>query len=180
MLQQSDITYSGSSYPKRKKPTVISRQMMYYAGASASIRAVVLRTTALLERAIDIMQPLLQFDDDRVQLRVCSIKNQGYTGVWHGSLNLMEIDPMFRGAVRPLRATLSTLIHELKHAQQYHSGRLKHTVQHGKSMQVFEGQLYTPASRISHARYLALPYEVEAREAESTHIQHLCEKLGVK
>lgn len=63
---------------------------------------------------------------------------------------------------RSPRETMATLLHELAHAQQFHSGKLRHRTGHwywcGKSFKV------TKQMRTILAKYRLLPWEIEADE----------------
>ena len=68
---------------------------------------------------------------------------------------LIEIDPRYK-----FRNIVETIAHELTHSEQYKQGRLKHII--GSKQSVWENRTMSRGS--THAQYLALPWEVEARK----------------
>lgn len=67
---------------------------------------------------------------------------------------LIEIDPRY-----DFRDIIETIAHELTHSEQYKQGRLKHLV---GNRSIWESR--TMSRGTTHAQYLALPWEVEARK----------------
>ena len=74
-------------------------------------------------------------------------------------------------ARRDIRGMINTLLHEMKHSEQCKQKRLGFTVSSSgfgqmryQAVNVWLGKEYRNPT--SHAKYLALPWEVEAREAE--------------
>ena len=74
---------------------------------------------------------------------------------------LIEIDPRYK-----FRTIVETIAHELTHSEQYKQGRLKHIV--GGKQSIWESR--TMSRGTTHAQYLALPWEVEARKREKEFI----------
>ena len=112
-VQMSDVEFGG----RRKKPTLISRQFMYFAGASSHTRELVKSYAKLLEKGISILQPVLGFDDAKLQMRICRLQSTKYTGMFYGGNDLFEIDPMGRRTFLDPQTVCSTLIHELTHQE---------------------------------------------------------------
>ena len=76
--------------------------------------------------------------------------------------NRVELDP--RQMQTSLRSCLETLAHELTHCEQYKQGRLLWSKAH-TNLRIWNGEPYRHAHMTTqHKQYLALPWEVEARE----------------
>jgi hypothetical protein len=112
-------------------------------------------------KAVKILSRILDVPEN-VRIRICNIKAHATNGRYYGSLGVAEIKPRF-----DIRSMISTLAHEMVHAEQYHQGRL---AWNGR-VQIWNGEVNTNKGS-TYARYRAQPWEVEAfgRQDELTNV----------
>ena len=115
---------------------------------------------ALIEEALPHFRKLLSFPDT-VAFRVAPIKGT-FMGKYYSYEKLVEISPELA-----LNQVLRVVAHELVHAEQYHTGKLKPELDKSKGrwVDIWEGEVHTGRGT-TYKAYRALPWEVEAYDRE--------------
>jgi hypothetical protein len=100
----------------------------------------------------------LEFEAE-TQIVIKYIKSKRTTGVYYRKRKQAAVDPRISK-----KAFINVLVHELVHAQQYHKGQLDAEFNYAKRAfeYIWNGENYGKIP-LSHEKYLALPWEVEAR-----------------
>lgn len=119
-------------------------------------------------KAVEILSRVLDVPED-FKVRICNIKSRNTNGRYYGHLGVAEVEPRFH-----VKDMISTLAHEMVHAEQYHQGRLAFD----GYAKVWKGEV-SKNKGSTYARYRAQPWEVEAfgRQAELAEI--VCKELGI-
>ena len=118
-------------------------------------------------KAFDECKKIFKVDD--VNLLIRNIRKRSTVGTYGNSSKTICIDiRRFK-----LKSIVSTIIHEMTHAKQYLDKRLKFV--DGK--QLFENKIYPNPNKVSHERYLKLPWEIEAREMEKKYIEQVWKSI---
>ena len=107
-----------------------------------------------VERVLPTIREILGLKEDDAYVVIGAIKAQLTSGCWYPCKKEARVD--YR--VYTVNSCIETLAHELVHAQQYAQGRL--TQKCGVFHWNDKAMVKHPNS---HAKYLALPWEVEAR-----------------
>jgi len=102
---------------------------------------------------------LLNLPND-VKLRLAHIKSARRFGTYYHWSRLAEVEVRSKTD----ESFIESLCHEMTHSDQYHHGRLIGGI--SNSFKKWHGAVYSTAT--DHASYLALPWEVEARETAAT------------
>lgn len=126
-----------------------------------------------------IDQQLIDFKDGiTIHVKPMALSSRG---VHYDTKNTIHLNCKFQ-----LRTIVQVLLHELKHSEQHKQGRLSYKYDANKRdvMDYWNGVAVASASKkLSYKKYLDLPWEVEAREAEK-HVDAICdaylEAYGVK
>lgn len=111
---------------------------------------------ALVLEALPHFKKLLTYSD-KIKVRVAKIKGR-FTGRCSSEGNVIEIDP-----TNSFRKFLEVLAHELVHAEQFHTGRLKQewNPQLGKWVSFWRGTAQSNRGT-TYAAYRKQPWEAEA------------------
>lgn len=104
-----------------------------------------------IAKAVKILARVLDVPAD-MKVRICNIKATNTNGRYYGTLGIAEVEPRF-----DIKAMISTLAHEMVHAEQYHQGRLSWK----NGAQYWNGSKSNNKGS-TYARYRAQPWEVEA------------------
>jgi hypothetical protein len=120
-----------------------------------------------VERVLPMVREILGLKEEDGYVVIGAIKAKRTSGCWHPCQKEARVD--YR--VYTVESCIETLAHELVHAQQYAQGRLtqKWGVFHWNSTEF--GKHPT-----SYKKYLALPWEVEARAKAKEIVKILKEK----
>lgn len=126
---------------------------------------------ALIEEALPHFRKLLTFSD-KVAFRVAPIKGK-FMGKFFDCEQLVELSPRLS-----LMQVLQVMAHELVHAEQYHTGRLKPSFEKslGRWVDIWEGKVHTGRGS-TYKAYRALPWEVEAYHREQSLARAVAEIL---
>lgn len=119
------------------------------------------------EKVLPAIREFLNLKEEDAYVVVGAIKAKRTNGYWMASVKEARVD--FRAT--SVSAFVETLAHELVHAQQYAQGRLKQKLGVYSWNDKVVGKQPT-----SHAKYLALPWEVEARTQATAIVKMLTEK----
>lgn len=138
---------------KRVQPHVfVAYHTMYKSAAS---RAAAVENARLVELALPHFRKLLNLPGT-VRIRIAGIKGT-IRGRYYSDTKFVLLDSALRG-----KKLLSTLAHELVHAEQYHTGKLTKCIVPGKGwMHQWEGSVINNRGR-TYKAYRAQPWEVEA------------------
>ncbi len=98
---------------------------------------------------------------------------RSYAGVYWNHRKEVAIDIRSRN----IQSIVSTIIHECQHALQYEKGDLKLSPK--ANHKSWKGKCIKDSSALKqYKKYLALPWEVEARNAEYKHIKTIMKTIG--
>ena len=119
-------------------------------------------------KAFDECKKIFKVED--VNLLIRNIRKRSTVGTYGNSSKTISIDiRRFK-----IKSIVSTIIHEMTHAKQYLDKRLK-VASNGK--QEFENKIYPNPNKVSHEKYLNLPWEIEAREMEKKYIEQVWKSI---
>jgi hypothetical protein len=111
----------------------------------------------LTNRMLPFIRSKLNFSDKTTIVIAC-IKAKRTSGSFCCTQNMISVDPR-----QSCYRFVDSLVHELVHAQQYHLGQLK-AVFDANEGTVFHWKNENFGKHpVSHAKYMALPWEIEAR-----------------
>lgn len=115
---------------------------------------------ALIEEALPHFRNLLTISD-KIAFRVAPIKGR-FSGKYYSSEDLVEISPRLS-----IMQVLQVMAHELVHAEQYFTGKLKPELDKSKGrwVDIWEGEVHNGRGS-TYKAYRALPWEVEAYARE--------------
>lgn len=119
------------------------------------------------EKVLPAIREFLNIKEEDGYVVIGAIKAKRTNGYWAPSIKEARVD--YR--VYNVASFVETLAHELVHAQQYAQGRLKQKFGVYSWNDQVMGKHPT-----SHAKYLALPWEIEAREKAKEIVKMLTEK----
>lgn len=122
-----------------------------------------------IAKAVKILARVLDVPAD-MKIRICNIKARGTNGRYYGTLGVTEIEPRF-----DIKTMISTLAHEMVHAEQYHQGRLAWK----GGTQLWNGEVITNKGS-TYARYRAQPWEVEAFDRQKELAAIVYKQLGLE
>ena len=120
------------------------------------------KTSYPIAELIKLMEPefrkILDFHEDTT-FRVTAIRKRTTNGQYFPLQRVVELDCRL-----PLSFAVSTLAHELVHAEQYHQGRLTNKSLNGRWTRYWNDQHVVVGS--TYKAYRALPWEKEAFDRE--------------
>jgi len=111
----------------------------------------------LANKILPFLKTKLNFSDD-VKVVVSFTKGKRNLGWYNSAFNTAVIDSR-----QPYKRFINSMIHELVHAQQHHLGQLAIETYRGGYSFFWNNKDFGKLPH-SHAKYLALPWEVEARK----------------
>jgi hypothetical protein len=125
------------------------------------------RLAEIAEKVLPAIREFLNLEEKDGYVVIGAIKARRTTGCWYPWMKEARVD--YRSS--SVKSFVETLAHELTHAQQYAQGRLK------QERGVFSWNDQVAGKHpTSHAKYLALPWEVEAREKAKEIVAMLVQK----
>lgn len=134
----------------------VSRQLLYGQGRKFH-RTVVLRTAHQLAHAAAILRKKLNVPPT-MKVRIASFKGKSRQGSYYDTRQLAEIRMKHR-----ISLMITTLAHEMVHAEQFHTGKLAYSGSKSYWMQQLVERRGT-----TYASYRALPWEVEAFDRQES------------
>lgn len=101
---------------------------------------------------------------DEIEVRLRPLPNRSKNGSAHWAKRLVEIDV----STNSIHRMLQTLMHELRHIEQYHTGRLAQRAEGKHWIYYWDGvrQGRGVHASVNHDAYQAQPWEVDARTAQ--------------
>lgn len=112
----------------------------------------------LIDRIIPHMRKLLKLPDN-IKFQVRPIARRAENGRYNHSLNLVEVDPRYNS----LGTIMETIMHELVHAEQFHTERLKN---YGRNFIWMNSSNYVGIGK-DYEEYRARPWEMEAFDRQA-------------
>lgn len=125
----------------------------------------------VVQQALPCLHKLLDIPKN-VAVRIAPIKARGTHGRYINGENLCEIDCRLSWD-----QALEVLCHEMVHAEQYHTGRLGHTVDRRGPVHMWNGSIeYNRGS--TYKTYRQQPWEIEAFSRQKELADKVNEMLG--
>jgi hypothetical protein len=133
------------------------------------------KTSYPIAELIKLMEPefrkILNYHQDTT-FSVTAIRKRSKSGQYWSNQRMVELDCRL-----PLSVAITTLAHELVHAEQYHQGRLITQVSNGRWVRYWNNK---PVEvRNGYKAYRALPWEVEAFDRESSLAEQALGQIGL-
>jgi hypothetical protein len=129
------------------------------------------RMVKLVINALPIFRKFLKLPNNIV-IRVCPIKSKNKQGQYVSEEKLVEIE--YRN--RKDYSFISTLAHELIHAEQYHTGKLSYSYK--KRLHQWEGKDVNNKGT-TYFRYVNQPWERQAFDCQEAFAVVVCDKLNI-
>ena len=124
----------------------------------------------LAVKAFDEFKKLLSFPDD-IKIILKTFKRDAKRGCYYSGHRIAVINPRNRTK----RGFLETMAHELVHAEQYHTGRMK---DRNKTCREWDGQIMKSSEK-NYQTYLNLPWEIDARSRQGLLAVQVMKNLGM-
>lgn len=132
------------------------------------------RYAKIAARAVPLLKQDLNVPED-FKVLIKPIRSKQWHGYYDDGEHTAVVDPR-----RRLLTFVTTIVHEMVHAKQYHEGQLalKHSKQKGWRY-LWNGRVSRYQGK-SYTNYTHQPWEVEAMELQDVLALYVCDELGIE
>ena len=132
------------------------------------------RYAQIASRSVPILKQDLNVPDD-FKLILKPVRSKQYHGYYVDEDRTAIVDPR-----RRLSTFVTTIVHEMVHAQQYHEGRLELKYTKRSGWKYWWNGRVSEHQGESMSTYLRQPWEVEALELQDILALFVCDELGIE